>query len=300
MPNKLTWLQATAKLEKQFHTPLVRVITAYRAPFIHDLKTHGKQTAINNLNLSTVVHAPLLKIINAIYKTAGLMGAKMTWQELKAAANQKAGGFGRNEQWVNDVNAYLRFHALSFVQDITDTMRQDILNVLQKGVDEGWSIDQIVVQLKSVGLVQSRARVIARTETIRAANVGHAVAAASSPYEVNKKWYAAHDIRTRHSHRFIDGHIVDENDTFKVPIYKGNINTGAFDNMQFPGDPSASAANTINCRCRVTYLPKRDEMGRLIMKNPNQARVIPINSPHRIPVPAIAAALKANITIGIE
>jgi uncharacterized protein with gpF-like domain len=179
-------------------------------------------------------------------------------------------------------------------------MRQDIINILQRGTDQGLGIDQIVAELRGIGLITNRARVIARTEVIRAANVGHSIAAASLPYEVNKKWSAARDARTRHSHVYINGHQVDENDTFKVPIYKGDINTGRFDEMQFPGDPNASASNTINCRCRVLYEAKRDENGNIVMRNPNQARVIPMTPIERIPASGIAAALKAHITITTE
>jgi hypothetical protein len=228
------------------------------------------------------------------------MGARLTAQELKEMAAQKAGGFGRNEAWVQSVIDYLKLHLVEFVQDMTETMKGDILKIFEKAIEEGWGIDQIVEKLKGPDLAEARARVIARTEIVRAANVGHSIAAQSTPYEVDKKWSAANDHRTRHSHRYINDHQTDEYGTFKVPVYKGDKPTGEFDEMQFPGDPTAHASNTVNCRCRVLYLPKRDSEGRLIMRPPNQARIIPMQPVSRIPAHQIAAALKANIRIGIS
>jgi hypothetical protein len=158
----------------------------------------------------------------------------------------------------------------------------------------------MVLELKRNDLVQARARVIARTEVIRAANVGHSVAAKSLPYEVTKKWTSAADHRTRHSHREVNNHTTDEYGTFRVAIYRGDDIIG-YDEMQYPGDATANPANTINCRCRVLYEPKRDERGKLILRQSNTAQVIPMSSPSTaLPIHQIAAALKANIFIGLR
>jgi uncharacterized protein with gpF-like domain len=228
------------------------------------------------------------------------MGAKMTAEELKTAVKeQKAAGFGRNEQWIAAVINYLKIHMLGFVQDITNTMRDDILKVLQKGIDENLTIPEIVANLRKTNLIEARATVIARTEIIRAANVGHSIAARSTPFEVNKKWNAANDSRTRHSHVFINQHMVDENDYFNVPIYEGDKKIGT-EQMLYPGDPNASAGNTINCRCRVTYLPKRDSAGNLVRRNTSQAPVVPMRQVPRYSPEQIAAILKSKVTIGVE
>jgi uncharacterized protein with gpF-like domain len=157
----------------------------------------------------------------------------------------------------------------------------------------------IVKNLQSTGLIEARANVIARTEIVRAANVGHSVAAKSFPYEVNKKWSAAKDHRVRHSHVFINGHMVDENDYFEVPVYKGDKKIGT-EPMLYPGDANASAGNTINCRCRVLYEAKRDTAGNLIMRNPAQAPVIPMRRVPSYDPAQIAAILKSNVTVTVK
>jgi uncharacterized protein with gpF-like domain len=232
------------------------------------------------------------------------MGAKMTAEELNAILRsvkkeQKAAGFGRNDEWIAAVINYLKIHMLGFVQDITNTMREDIIKILQRGIDENLTIPEIVANLRKTNLIEARATVIARTEIIRAANVGHSIAARSTPFEVNKKWNAANDSRTRHSHVFINQHMVDENDFFNVPIYEGDKKLGT-EQMLYPGDPNASAGNTINCRCRVTYLPKRDSAGNLVRRNTSQAPVVPMRQVPRYSPEQIAAILKSKVTIGVE
>lgn len=294
------FLQSTTKLEKRFTPLIIVIIRAYRRKFASDLKRYGKSQAISILN-STPISPRMALILKAIYKVAGLMGARLTSEEAESLRNQKAGGFGRNETWIRDVLAYLRFHLLRFVSNITETMREDILKMLEKAVDQGWGIDETVRNLLGSGLIEARARVIARTEIIRAANVGHSVSAASLPYEVTKKWSAARDERTRHAHRKVNGKTVDEYEVFKVPNYKGDKFLGTYSNMQYPGDATAPVGQVANCRCRAVYLPKRNSDGKLIMRNPNQARVVPISSVQRNDVAAqISATLKNNIHIGLD
>lgn len=287
------YTQRQHKLEKAYTPKLIRAIKDFRNNFISDLRAYGKNTAIGNLQ-QIAIDEKLTTLLQSIYKTAGLAGARLQHSEL-LRAEQKAASFGRNERWVADIIEFLRMHMVNFVQDITDTMRADIVKILEKGVDEGWGIDEIVAQLRQLNRIEARARVIARTETVRAMNVGHAVAAKDTPYEVDKKWNAARDHRTRHSHAKINGHIVDENGYFKVSKQKGG-----HDEMLYPGDANASPENTVNCRCRVTYIPKRDAAGRLVMRRPNQATIVPMRRPQRIEPAQIAAILKDNIRIGVS
>lgn len=299
MPNRWTvFAQKTTSLEKSFIPKLIRIIKQFRSDFAADLKAHGQHTAISNLQRKPIPEK-LTPLIQAIYKSAGLMGAKMTAEEINEAVKQKAAGFGRNEQWIREVVRYLQLHMLGFVQDITDTMRDDIIKILQRGIDEQLSIYEIVKNLQAANMIEARAKVIARTEIVRAANVGHSVAAKSFPYEVNKKWSAAKDHRTRESHKIINGHTVDENDFFKVPVYQGKKQIG-FDEMLYPGDPNAHASNTVNCRCRVLYEPKTDAEGNLIMRQTNQAPVVPMRRPRTYEPAQIAAILKSNISVTVE
>lgn len=311
MTNWRTFAQQTAKLESFFQPKVLEVLQAFYRLVIEDLKAGGITYAQSQL-LSRHFNEPLLPLLNDIYRKAGLMGAKLTTRELKAALTAKdlariqtgrkglktiTGSMGTDEGWIAQVMEYLGLHGLELAQNITDTTRGDIIKMLQRGIEQSLSIQEMVNILQTTGLTKARASVITRTEIIRAGNVGHTIAAKDTPYEVSKKWNAAKDHRTRHSHMTTNGIIVDENGFFNVPVYKGDKPTGKIDQMLFPGDPEASKENTINCRCRVTHNPKRDANGSLIMRDNTQAVIIPMRMPQSVDVGGIAAWFKSNIVI---
>lgn len=93
---------------------------------------------------------------------------------------------------------------------------------------------------------ESRARTIARTTVVGSAN-----GATHEAYEtvqetigpLLKEWIATSDERTRETHWDADGQTVEYAEPFEV----------GDDLLDYPGDPSGSAAEIINCRCAVAY-----------------------------------------------
>ncbi len=112
--------QRTAVIEKRFIPAIERVVIKHRQAFIKDLKTHGKDTAIANLQRAGI-DAKMATVLQSIYKVSGLMGAKMTFEEVKKAAAQKATGFGRNETWIRDVLNFLKTNLIEMVQNILES-----------------------------------------------------------------------------------------------------------------------------------------------------------------------------------
>ncbi len=88
---------------------------------------------------------------------------------------------------------------------------------------------------------------LVRTEATAAANFATMESATTifPKEQMQKEWIASFDDRTRSSHSEADGQIVMANDTFFV----------GGSQMMFPGDPSAPAAEVINCRCSIAYIP---------------------------------------------
>lgn len=88
---------------------------------------------------------------------------------------------------------------------------------------------------------------LVRTEATAAANFATSQSATTifPKEQMQKEWIASFDDRTRSTHSEADGQIVMANDTFFVGGSK----------MMFPGDPSAPAAEVINCRCSIAYIP---------------------------------------------
>lgn len=156
----------------------------------------------------------------------------------------------------------------TLAKDITETTKQQIDNYIRNGVKEGLSISEIIKQLKTAGLTDYRAELIARTETGRAANLGSQVGAISTGLQTNKEWISTQDARTRRQprnqtdHYHMDGIKIPMDQQFKVKDFK----TG-FDLMDHPCDSKAPLAQVCNCRCTMGYEAARDANGKLITYN---------------------------------
>lgn len=88
---------------------------------------------------------------------------------------------------------------------------------------------------------------IARTEGHRAQNMGElasAYYAEDQGVQIQRMWDATLDISTRSEHAAADGQTV----ALDAPFNVGG------EELQFPGDPSGRADNTINCRCHAITL----------------------------------------------
>lgn len=106
-----------------------------------------------------------------------------------------------------------------------------------------------LVQYKN-RLLKFRGDVIGRTEALASLNAAQYEALRQlvdtgrvTAAQVRRVWRSARDLRVRDTHRIMDGQSVGLTEAFQSP-------RGA--RLQFPGDPSAPASETIQCRCIVT------------------------------------------------
>lgn len=134
---------------------------------------------------------------------------------------------------------------------IPDETANLVFAEITDGVNAGESLDQLAARVDRVLSYTGserwpgRARTVAVTETTRA--YGAATMAAGVEQSrvtgrvLNKTWRTSHDERVRMGHRDADGQTVP----VFMPFQVGG------EPLQFPGDPSGSPENVINCRCSV-------------------------------------------------
>lgn len=141
------------------------------------------------------------------------------------------------------VRRFLRKEAAKKIKDVSKTTRDKLAKTLAEGVADGESIPQLAERVSAVFAEAkgSRARTIARTETIRASNFGAVEGYQQSGVVERKEWIATRDDKTRDEHSAADGQTVALDEPFDV----------GGEDLMYPGDPTASAATTINCRCAV-------------------------------------------------
>lgn len=114
-------------------------------------------------------------------------------------------------------------------------------------------IDQMVARYTD-RYIKHRAKVIARTEALRAVHQGNEEAyrqALASEVirqdQLARTWRSARDSRTRDTHQFLNGQ----------ERKWGEVWTTSNGTLRYPGDPQAPASETVQCRCAILTRIKR-------------------------------------------
>lgn len=162
--------------------------------------------------------------------------------------------------------------------DITETTKEQIRRFLIQSAEQNLTLPQTIALLRTSGITDYRAELIARTETGRAANIGSMVGATSTGLVTIKEWIAARDNRTRREprdntdHLIMDGTKLPMEKQFQVP--NNQVGLG-YELMDHPCDSKASAANVCNCRCTLGYEAVRGTNGKLLtlVDNPPMGRI---------------------------
>ena len=253
--------------QKRFLKLITSVQDAYRNAVYLALQAQISYFADNyaeGITVTDLPTKPLTKVLRALYESAGLQNALYVRQQIKRQA-RKAAPTDPIEKLRWMTNEYYRQNLLTqAVAPITKTTKKQIEMILQQANAEGWGVKKTVAALKSSDITRSRAELIVRTETMKAANAGAMLSAAEMDIAVQKKWISANDSRTRriprdqYDHLHMSGRTVNYADYFIVP------STKSIDAMQYPGDPVGSAGNVCNCRCTVAFVPIRDGAGNIV------------------------------------
>lgn len=241
-------------LEERFSGPVFRALRKQVRQFTVTLREQGIEAARNHVDF-TPFNENLEDVVRNMYETAGLIRAVEVRRELREEEQKR---FGRNDEMVAFILDYLQRYILDkSVRPISQTTREWFLKKIAEGVEEGKGANEIarwiMEDTDNIKFLKYQALRIVRTETVRATNAGALAAGETSPFVTEKEWISAHDGRTRHSHRRIDGQVAE----FGEPFSNG---------LMQPGDPKGAAEEVINCRCALAVRAKRDENGRLIRK----------------------------------
>lgn len=122
--------------------------------------------------------------------------------------------------------------------------KKQVQSAMLQGILQGESVDKIAKRVaNTVGEKDKKAAIRnARTMTTCVQNKGRLDSykrAETMGIEVMNEWIACLDDRTRHEHRLLDGQKVKIGEKFKVDG----------EEIEYPGDPSASGFMVYNCRC---------------------------------------------------
>jgi len=147
----------------------------------------------------------------------------------------------------------------------TTTTTEAVMSVIEAAIENNLRIVDIAKQIQEVfdqyGSVSGRAMVIARTEVLTAASIGHAAAIKDAERvlgPMRKMWVNAGDKRVR-GETNPDG--LYQNSPFDHWKLQGEVvdSDKAFSNdLMYPRDPRGEKGDVIQCRCRVVAVSKED------------------------------------------
>ena len=183
---------------------------------------------------------PLERAYQDVYGRIGGDFARDSFTSL-TGKSQKA-----ESDWIEYMRNFATNEAGSRIANVTDVTLKRVRNSLERGISEGLGTEEIARLIDGSNAVNRvRARVIARTEIISASNAGADLGARSTGLNLRKSWLTSIDGREREAHALANGQIVGMDEDFIV----------GGEQCKYPGDPSLSAENVIQCRCVHLFDP---------------------------------------------
>ncbi|MCY6957862.1 phage minor head protein [Clostridium brassicae] len=146
-----------------------------------------------------------------------------------------------------DYLQWLEEYGAEQVVNINTTTKELTKRIIKNGLMNGDSIDSISEELSSRIKEYTKARAvnIAETEMHNSFMRSNFLTGEVSGFKF-KKWISAQDASVRPSHQSLDGMVVKVSEDFKP-------------GLSYPGDPRASAKETIRCRCVIRFMMQEDD-----------------------------------------
>lgn len=260
-----------SNLERIFY----RVLKKQTDIFIRDANEKGIGNALQGID-SIIKAEPMRNAYIKVFVRQGEPVAKDKYKELvkiivkhQSPPNISAGFF--SELWKKYVISYANTAMISSrILKINETTKQSIRDAISSNVSGGSVRISKEIREKIIGINQTRALLIARTELTHinnnASQYGAEQAETMTGVHLEKVWSSATDGRERPEHGQANRQV--------VPLRKDFIVGGL--PMSYPGDPKGGAANVCNCRCAMTHrvakrieLPVQNESTKPVIRDGN-------------------------------
>lgn len=220
----------------------------YTTKFKKALQTQAHQQTTQGY----ITSAPIYEVLLDLYRKVGPLWAFHTKLHKIAAqpAVKARMPMGFNERIVELMKLYFGIDLLVDAEQMTQYSREVIAKILEDAATSGASINDVVRSITgSSEFGEMRARRIARTETVTAANGAAIINAKELGLPMRKIWLAIHDKRTRHSHRSVDNVTIPLDDSFLV----GAARMGQPGARRQPNGSSVPPQYVVNCRCTLGF-----------------------------------------------
>jgi hypothetical protein len=248
LARKLDALQR--RYEKRYEKQIFSALKKQMQPYLAAIKQ-----ADGNINrFDLITPAPIADVLENLYVVSGVAYADTMYDEIQPPS--KATKEILRASWRDYMRRFAIVNVTNVLTDINDTSKKLIVRLVSGGLKEGLGTIEIAKKIEDVigSVFRNRAKLIARTEMVKATNVAAMQSSQTSDFMYEKKWIPASDERTRMDHLAML-------DSDWIP-FDQNFIVGGFDMAQ-PGDSSqgAGADQICNCRCKVVFRIMRDVDG---------------------------------------
>ena len=254
-PRKWTTINRKRAAYRAKMRPLFLIALEKQIKPLYDLIKNTQD--INSIEVPDLDNSQILKAYQRLYRVVAVESA-MTDMRLVKSNNGIA--LLKDEDQIMrdlilaDIDSYLATEVgltITAIGNTSKVLLQNMLNklvpeIIEQGIGTGAAQTMLRDQIKSAwhSARYYRTERIVRTEVGRAANYGSIKGVRSTGVAQNKHWVSSYSATSRPDH--MTDQMVDIDESFDI----------GGESLDFPGDPSGSAANTINCTCAVTYSNK--------------------------------------------
>lgn len=187
-----------------------------------------------------------------VYQGTGIDAAFGTFDDMTKKSRQfidtDNGKKNVRSKWLKELEGIALDETIPARGAVLTTSQEIFVDFVDDALSKGASLTDVAkgLRMKFNEIMPWRSFNIARTEVLSAYNFGSEIGAQETGFQFKRTWLASVDGRERASHRAVSG----------TPAINGGWiveqpSGGMPDFMRFPGDPRASAANRVNCRCTV-------------------------------------------------
>ncbi len=225
------------RLNAEFRRVGAKAAMAYRSDgsIDHALGDHPEQ-------VQRILLSSLMATATAFGKRARAMVKKCSDFVLSLPQEIK----DTEEELQASIAQFARDRARKSMAQVSNTTKARINKAIAKGISEGESRQDIadrIVDVTGGKIGDARAKVIAETEVHSASNAGELESIKGLDIPLKKEWLSMNDELVREDHQDTNGDEVDLDADFHV----------GGEELAYPGDPDASPAQTVNCRCVMVY-----------------------------------------------
>lgn len=257
------------KLDNKYAELIYGVLDREVRQFARKVEMEGPEAARSSI-AALAWDDKLYSVMREMYKESAVVFGNAGYRAVGVESRKAYDPFEINTELLAAILAYLVQWGFYLVALMTQTTKKRLQEVVTIGVANGLSkaeIAKLIISDDISEYIRMRAVRIARTEVMRSSNYAIFVGAGKHSFEVDKVWVSVRDARTRRIPKNFYDHFDMDGQTRRYDeMFISTDRLGRVFEAMMPGDPTTPKGFTINCRCTLLFVPRRDANGKLILK----------------------------------